>query len=141
MPRAVTLADYRSLAEIRYCIRAFLNFSENMARSVDLEPQQHQLLLTIHALPADVEPTIKRVAERLFVRHHSAVELVNRSVERGLVSKRAARDDRRVMHLSITRKGRSVLERLSRAHRTELRSMAPSLRNALSDLVGEQVRS
>ena len=47
----VTLSEYLSLAEFRYQLRCFLHFSEQAARAVGLEPQQHQLLLALKGLP------------------------------------------------------------------------------------------
>ena len=137
MPRRVEEPDYRALSEIRYRIRRFLNFSEASARAVGLEPQQHQLLLAIRGLPEGETPTVKRIAERLQLQHHSVVELVRRSVENGLVSKRASEHDRRAVVVEITPRGKKLLEKLALAHRTELRSMAPSLLGAMATLLGD----
>jgi DNA-binding MarR family transcriptional regulator len=138
MPPPVSRADYQALAEIRYRIRCFTNFSEAAARAVGLEPQQHQLLLAIRGLGADVTPTIRCLAERLQIQHHSAVELVRRSVDNGLVVKCVSERDRREVLLEIAPKGEKLLETLAVAHRTELRSMAPVLLGAIEALVGEQ---
>lgn len=140
MPSVVSRSDYEALAEIRYRIRCFTTFSEASARAVGLEPQQHQLLLAIRALGAGVTPTIRCLAERLQIQHHSAVELVSRSVENGLVVKRVGERDRREVLLEIAPKGRRLLETLAVAHRTELRSMAPALLTAIEALVGSDRR-
>jgi DNA-binding MarR family transcriptional regulator len=132
---AVQTPDYRALAEVRYRIRRFLNFSEGAARSAGLEPQQHQLLLSIRGLPEGVDPTIGRIAERLQIQHHSAVELVSRCVEKDLVKKRTGARDRREVVLAITPRGRRLLEKLAVAHRSELRKEAPALSGALTDLL------
>jgi DNA-binding MarR family transcriptional regulator len=126
--------EYRALAEIRYRLRCFLNFSENAARAVKVEPQQHQLLLVLAGMPEGMSPTIGSVAERLQIRHNSAVELVKRSLTRGLVRKREGVDRREAL-LAITPRGTRVLEKLSRAHRAELRAIAPVLLQALEPLV------
>ncbi len=128
----VSLAEYRALSELRYRIRRFLVFSEGMAREAGLEPQQHQLLLALRGLPEGEAATIGRVAERLQIQHNSAVELVARSTERGLVKKRPGARDRREVLLEITVRGRRVLEKLAVAHRTELRRATPALVGALS---------
>ncbi len=138
MPAAVSSSDYRALAEIRYRVRCFVNFSEASARHVGLEPRQHQLLLAIRGLRPGVMPTIRCLAERLQIQHNSAVELVRRSVANGLVAKRVSERDRREVLLAIAPKGERLLERLARAHRTELRSMAPVLLEAVEVLVGEE---
>jgi DNA-binding MarR family transcriptional regulator len=137
MPASIRSGDYEALAELRYRIRRFLVFSEAEARAVGLEPQQHQLLLAVRGLPRGVAPTIGRTAERLQIQHHSAVELVNRTIDKGLLEKRPSETDRREVHLALTPKGKRVLERLALAHRTELRSMAPALVDALLAVVSE----
>jgi DNA-binding MarR family transcriptional regulator len=133
-------AQYRALGELRYQIRSFLNFSEAAARAAGVEPQQHQLLLVLKALRPPERPTIRAIAQRLQIQHNSAVELVKRSVERGLVERRIAKEDRREASLHIKAAGERVLRRLSVAHRSELRSAAPALLKALNALVGREKR-
>ena len=133
----VTAADYRALAEFRCQLRCFLRFSEQAARGAGLEPQQHQLLLALKGMPAGMAPTIGALAERLQVRHHSAVELVDRMEARGLVRRVHAGADRRQVLVRLTPRGERILPRLSLAHRAELRSVAPVLLCALEELVGD----
>lgn len=133
--RGVSRRDYEALAEIRYRIRCFLNFSEASARGVGLEPQQHQLLLAVRGLKEGVSPTIGRIAERLQVQHNTAVELVRRCVDKGLVVKRASERDRREVLIELTSAGMRVLEKLALAHRKELQSTAPALLGAMSTLL------
>jgi DNA-binding MarR family transcriptional regulator len=128
--------DYLALAELRYQLRRFLRFSEQTARSAGLEPQQHQLLLAIRGLPAAKQPSIGELAERLQLQHHSTVELIDRTVERGLVERHRDTDDRRRVLIRLTRQGKEVLEQLSVLHRTELLSMGPALVQALQALMG-----
>jgi DNA-binding MarR family transcriptional regulator len=134
-PRTLGIGTYRALAELRYRIRRFLAFSEAAARAAGIEPQQHQLLLVLKALRPGEPRTIALVAERLQIRHNSAVDLVTRSVHRGIVERRAGRSDRREVALRITPNGQRLLRRLSLSHRAELRSEAPSLIEALGALV------
>ena len=129
-------AQYRALGELRYQIRRFLAFSEATAREAELEPQQHQLLLVLKALPPEVRPTVRVVAERLLIQHNSAVELVRRSAERGLVERRVGKEDRREACLHITPAGQRILHRLTLAHRAELQTAAPALVDALRAAVG-----
>lgn len=131
----VRAGEYEALAEIRYRIRRFLVFSEESARAGGLEPQQHQLLLAVRGLPRDLAPTIGTLAERLQIKHHSAVELVNRSCEKGLVDKRTSERDRRQVLVEITPEGERLLETLALAHRRELRAAAPALVGALNALI------
>ena len=132
--KSVAPQDYRALAEVRYVIRRFLSFSAEAARSAGIEPQQHQLLLVIKGLPLELAPTIGVVAERLQLHHNSAVELVQRAEEQGMVTRRAGETDRRQVLLRVTARGERVLRRLSVMHREELRSAAPVLLSALEEL-------
>jgi DNA-binding MarR family transcriptional regulator len=134
----ITRRDYEALAEVRCRIRTFLAFSEAAARDAGIEPQQHQLLLALKALRPGDKTTIRVVAERLLIQHNSAVELINRSVERGLVERRRSESDGREVALTITARGERVLEHLSLAHKTELMAAAPSLLRALRTLVARR---
>jgi DNA-binding MarR family transcriptional regulator len=129
--KPLTELEYRALAEFRYALRRFMTFSEAAARSADLEPQQHQLLLALKGLPSDLRPTIRTLAERLQLRHNSTVELARRSIESGLLERRTGTTDRRQVLLSITARGERLLLRLSIAHREQMRSAAPELIQAL----------
>lgn len=123
--------EYRALAEFRYQIRRFLNFSEAAARAHGLEPHQHQLLLAIRGLPEGSQATIGELAERLQTQHHSAVELVDRLVRRGAVVRRPSEEDRRAVIVELTRSGEALLRTLSISHREELRTTGPALVKAL----------
>lgn len=100
----LTPTDYRALHEFRFQISRFLHFSEQAARAEGLEPRQHQFMLAVQAHGAD--PTMGELAERLFVRHHSAVELADRLVERGLAERVRGKRDRRVVRIRLTTQGK-----------------------------------
>src|SRR5512146_2825282 len=136
----ITAADYQALADFRFHIRRFLRFSEQVARAAGLEPQQHQLLLQLKGLPADVPPRIGELAERLQIQHHSAVELVDRLVRRGLVRRRRGGSDRREVLLELTARGEKTLLELSLHHREEIRSSGPALVRALQTLMARMQR-
>lgn len=129
--RDLSLAGYRALAEFRFQIRRFLHFSEEQVRGLGLEPQQHQLLLAIKGLPSGARATIGELALRLQLKHHSAVELVNRLETRGYVVRGASRGDRRQVIVRLTVSGSSVLRKLSLAHHEELEEAGPALAQAL----------
>jgi DNA-binding MarR family transcriptional regulator len=133
----VRQTDYEALAEFRYELRRYVRFSEDAAREAGLEPQQHQLLLTLKGLPRGTEPTVRTVAERLQLQHQSTVGLIDRSEERGLVRRRRGADDRRTVLVELTPEGDRILATLSRAHREELTSAAPALIRALYRLVAD----
>jgi DNA-binding MarR family transcriptional regulator len=130
---APSLAQYRALADFRYQVRRFLSYSESAARSAGLSPQQHQLMLAVKGLPPELRPTIRTLAERLQLRHHSLVELVDRLAEQGFL-RRVPGADRREVFLELTARGSAVLARLSLAHRAELRTWLPATLAALAAL-------
>ncbi len=119
--------DYTSLLEFRTALRRFERWSEEQARRVGLTTAQHQLLLAVKGHPDDRGPTIGQVAEYLIVRHHSAVGLVDRAVEAGLVMRVRDTDDSRAVRLALTGQGEQRIGQLSELHLTELRRLAPVL--------------
>ncbi len=123
----LTISDYRALAEFRYQIRRFQRFSEGAAREGGIEPQHHQLLLAIKGRPAGEEARIGYLAERLQIQHHSAVELVNRLVNKGLIARTRSSQDRREVFVKLTPRGEHVLAELTLHTSAELRSAAPEL--------------
>jgi DNA-binding MarR family transcriptional regulator len=130
-------ADYQRLAEFRFLLRQFLEFSAQAARARGLTPPQHQALLVIRALTVSGKATVAEVARRLISRHHSTVELVDRLAALGLVRRRVDRDDRRRVTLLLTAKATRILERLSATHLEELRRVGRSLREMLAALGGD----
>ncbi len=131
----LSIADYQALAEIRYQIRRFLHFSEQAAREAGLVPQQHQLLLALKGLPTGRKATISELAERLQLRHHSAVELIDRLVERGLIKRLRDETDQRRVIIHLTPQGEQVLRGLSLLHRHELQLAGPAFVRALGALL------
>ena len=132
---AITKIEYEVLAEFRYTLRRFLHFSKNAAEEVGVTPQQHQALLAIMGFPDREKITIGELAERLQIRHHSAVGLVNRLETENLIDRTPALNDRRQVFISLTGHGLSVLEQLSNTHREELRLLAPQLRLLLERII------
>ena len=131
----ISLEQYRDLAEFRRQIRQFVHFSETTAREHAVEPQQHQLLLLVHGLPDGVKPTIREIASRLFVQHHSAVELINRMEHSGLVARHAGPEDRREVWVRLTPAGRALLRKLALTHRQELERTGPELARVLQSIL------
>jgi DNA-binding MarR family transcriptional regulator len=133
----ISPTGYQALAEFRYQLRNFLAFSEQSARTVGLEPQQHQLLLALKGSQAQDKVTVGDLAERLKIQHHSTVELINRMVERDLVQRcRDEQDQRRVL-VTLTPHGEDVLHRLSLLHRLELLTTGPALVQTLQAIIGD----
>lgn len=120
-PAPITRGEYQALAAFRRSLRAFLHFSEEAARAEGLTPAQHQLLLAIKGGEPAAPPTIGEIADALKVRHHSAVELVDRAVTAGLVERHPDPDDGRCQRAVLTARGDEKLAALSALHREELR--------------------
>jgi DNA-binding MarR family transcriptional regulator len=122
--------DYRTLAGFRAELRRFLRFSEQAAAAAGLTPRQYQALLALRG-SAGRRLTVGALAAELELRHHSAVELVDRLCALGLVRRHVDPADRRRVEVSTTARGAAALRRLANAHRAELRAMAPTLRALL----------
>lgn len=133
--KSLSKADYEQLAAWRYSLRRFLRFSEQAASAAGVTPQQHQALLAIQGMPGRDEATMGELAERLQLRHHSVVELVDRLETGGLMRREVAADDGRQVRLTVTAKGLKLLEKLTLAHREELKRVGPGLAVVLSTVV------
>jgi DNA-binding MarR family transcriptional regulator len=113
----------RQLAWFRYRVRCFLRFSEKVARTCGITPQQHQLLLGVAGYTGRGWATISELAEFLQERHNAVVGLVQRAAERGLVRKIPGQRDRRFVKVHLTRRGVTILEKVSRVNIAELREL------------------
>jgi DNA-binding MarR family transcriptional regulator len=125
--------DYETLAGFRYALRQFGRYSEAAAEKAGLTPRQHQALLAIRAGPGGTL-RVGELAERLFLRPHSASELVQRMEEQGLLRREAGAADKRQVRLRLHERGETMLEDLSRSHRAELRRLRPMLQELLAGL-------
>ncbi|WP_158819907.1 MarR family transcriptional regulator [Granulicella sp. S156] len=124
--------DIQLLAKFRREIRRFLQFSDQAAASVGLQPQQHQLLLQVARAPDGTLITIGYIADVMGLRHNTAVELSKRCELAGLVSRTHDPNDRRCVVLKLTTLGNRALRQLSDVHSRQLRELAPSLIQALT---------
>ena len=127
-PKEIGKADYEAMAQYRYAIRRFLRFSEEIARAAGVTPQQYQMLLAIKGYPGREHANISELAERMQLDHHSAVGLIDRSEERGLVRRDPNPDDRRRVNVRLTTAGEALLKKLATLHREELTRMLEDLR-------------
>ena len=125
--RPLTAGDYENLLAFRTNLRKFLSWSETRAREAGLTPAQHQLLLAIKGHPGGQLPTVGDLAGYLLVRHHSAVELIDRAEAAALVQRCPDEADGRVIRIRLTPDGEERLRQLSAAHLRELRRLAPVL--------------
>ena len=117
-------SDYERLAQFRYLVRSFLAFSDTAARRAGLTARQHQALLAIKGYPERQRVSVGELAERLGLRHHSVVGLLDRLASHGLIRRQTSTGDRRQVLIELTPKAETMLEHLSRAHRAELKRLA-----------------
>ncbi|MGI8469189.1 MAG: MarR family winged helix-turn-helix transcriptional regulator [Pyrinomonadaceae bacterium] len=127
-------SEYETLSDFRYAVRQFIQFSKDAAESVGLTPHQHQALLAIKGFPNRDKITNGELAERLRIKHHSAVGLVNRLEAQNLVVREQSDADRREVYLTLSRRGEELLERLTAVHQEELQNLAPQLTGILESL-------
>jgi DNA-binding MarR family transcriptional regulator len=132
-PTKLTKASYEALADFRFALRAFLAFSEKAALEAGLTAQQHQAMLAIRAAPEGEPLSVGAIAGRLLVRHHTAVELVDRLALMGMVARETDRHDKRRILVSLTKRGHAAIDELSSIHIEELRSICPTLRKLLQE--------
>ena len=130
----LTTSDYARLAEFRRALRGFLRFSEDAASAVGLTSQHYQAMLVLRGCPDDRRVTINDLAQQLLIKHNSAVELVDRLVEEGLIVREASSTDRRKVELRLTPLGREVLSKLASVHRVELQRVGPLLGHFFDEL-------
>ena len=135
MAARITDEEYHALAELRYLIRRFLQEGDATARLAGLEPQQYLLLLAIRGLEPGRETSIRALAERLALRHHSTVELVDRMEAHGFVKRTRGREDRRQVLVSLQPRGEKLLEKVVAQRIVELRSHGYSLVESIGKLL------
>jgi DNA-binding MarR family transcriptional regulator len=135
MAAEITTVEYRALAELRYRIRLFLREGDAVARAAGLEPQQYLLLLAIRGLPEGEEATVRTLAERLALKHHSVVELIDRLEAHGYVVRSRNREDRRRVLVSLLPRGERLLEEVALHRIGELRSNGHQLVRAIGELL------
>jgi DNA-binding MarR family transcriptional regulator len=135
VPAELLDEDYSRLLAFRTGLRRYLHWAEERAAEAGITPAQHQLLLAVRGLGPD-PPTVGDLAAELLLRHHSAVELLDRAEAGDLVRRIPDRDDHRVVRVRLTAKGARRLQALASLHLAELSRLAPAMRpiwDALSE--------
>ncbi len=135
MNRKITEKEYRALAELRFRIRRFLGEGDTTSRKVGLEPQQYLALLTIRGLPAGQAATIRVLSERLALRHHSTVELIDRMEKHGYLKRKKSTEDRRMVIVTLQPRGEKLLEEVVKRRIIELRAEGRALVQAIGALL------
>jgi DNA-binding MarR family transcriptional regulator len=133
-PRQLIKSQYETLAAFRYALRRFIHFSEEAAHSSGIKAQQYQALLAIKGFPSRDRVTVGELAERLQLRHHSAVGLIDRLAVEKLVVRMPSAQDRRQVFIRLTSRGEKVLETLASVHRGQLKRIGPEIRQLLERL-------
>ncbi len=128
----LTTGDYARLAEFRQSLRGFLRFSDEAAAGAGLTTRHYQAMLILRASSAPV--TIVNLAQRLYIKHNSAVGLVDRLSQERLIERRPSKEDRRKVELALTGRGREVLAELAGMHREELERIGPLMKRFFSDV-------
>jgi len=136
----LTCEDFEHLLAFRTSLRRFERWSEEQARAVGLTHVQHQLLVAIKGHPGGEPPTVGELAEYLLLRHHSAVELVDRAEAAGFVRRAADAGDGRLVRVRLTEKGERCLAELTPAHMRELHSLAAVLNELVAGAPGTVAR-
>jgi DNA-binding MarR family transcriptional regulator len=136
--RDLSRAEFQQLAEFRFRLRQFLNFSSAVAEAAGLRSQQYQLLLCISGMPDELPPTIANVAGRMMLKHNSAVELVDRTIEQGWMRRTSDPTDHRCILLRLTPKGERALASLAAHHLEELDQAGPELIRSLRRVLAMQ---
>lgn len=134
MAKRLSNEQFQTLASFRYALRKLLRASEDAAMAMGLTPQHHQALLALRGAPDRMPFTIGDLAERLQIKHHSTVGLVNRLAEHGYIVREQGKEDRRQVFVKLTKEGNSALDKMGEVHNYELQFITPKLMNMLSEL-------
>jgi DNA-binding MarR family transcriptional regulator len=141
MAQKINEREYGALAELRHLIRRFVQEGDAAARQAGLEPQQYLLLLAIRGLPPGQDASIRALAERLSLRHHSTVELIDRMEAHGFVKRMRGREDRRQVLISLQPRGEKFLEKVVEQRIIELRANGRELVQAITALLEPKPRA
>ena len=140
VPR-LTRDDFEHLLAFRTSLRRFQHWSEEQAQAAGLTHVQHQLLVAVKGHPGDRPPTVGELADYLLLRHHSAVELVDRAATAGLVRRVSDPSDGRVVRVELTQLGEQRLAELTPAHLDELHRLADVLNQLTTGWNGRNGRN
>jgi len=137
-PGHLIKSQYETLAAFRYALRRFTHFSEEAAQAAGITAQQYQALLAIKGFPARDKVTVGELAERLQLRHHSAVGLIDRLVTEKLAVRVPSAGDRRQVLIQLTSRGETILEKIASVHRKQLKRIGPEISRLLGRLGGSE---
>jgi DNA-binding MarR family transcriptional regulator len=130
--KSLQAKDYDALGAFRYAMRKFLRFSTDVvATRAKLTTEQYEALLAIKSSSDANGMTVGKISERLQVKHHTAVSLLDKLEARNLAIRKRAAADKRSVNVQLTKAGASLLARLAAIHHRELRQRSSEIINAL----------
>jgi DNA-binding MarR family transcriptional regulator len=107
-----SLDDVQQYAAFRSALRRFERTTELAAQGAGLTPRQYMLLLAVEGAPDGTgRATIGELAHALQLAQSTITGLVDRAEASGLVTRRPAPHDRRVVCVAVTEVGRARLGR------------------------------
>ena len=127
--------NYEALARFRYEIRKYLAFSEAAAAEAGVTPHQYQALVAIKGFSRQDPISVGDLAALMFIRHHTAVSLVDRMAKLGLLTRVPDAGDKRRVFVALTSVGEEYLRSLAAMHVEELRRTAPTFATTLQAVV------
>jgi len=127
--------NYDALARFRYEIRKYLAFSEAAAADAGVTPHQYQALVAIKGFSSHEPLSVGDLAELMFIRHHTAVSLVDRMAKLGLLTRVPDPGDKRRVFVTLTSLGEDYLRSLASLHVEELRRAGPRFAKTLQAVV------
>ena len=114
--------SYEALAQFRYKLRLFLAFSDTNAKKAGLTSQQYQALLAIKGFAQGRPMFVGELARYLLIKHHTAVELVDRMVNLGLLQRATDVTDNRRVLVTLTKRGQLLVQKVAATHFKQLGS-------------------
>jgi DNA-binding MarR family transcriptional regulator len=132
MKNSLQAKDYAALGAFRFEMRKFLRVSKDVvAARAKLTPEQYEALLAIKSSSGANGVTVGEISERLQVKHHTAVSLLDKLEARKLATRKRASTDRRNVNVQLTKAGTLLLARLAAIHLRELQQRSAEIIDAL----------
>jgi len=129
----LTKADFEARAQFRRQLRQFERFGEEVAAKHGITLAQYQVLLQTKGMPGRSWALVGELAEALMLKHHTAVELVGRCENAGLVLRERAEDDQRKVRVTLTPLGERKVQAIASEHREQLDHLLEHVRQAVGE--------
>ncbi len=124
----------KALINILYTANWITSFQNTFFKPYGISPQQYNIL---RILRGSNEPLkVQTIKERMIDRSPNATRLMDKLCDKQLIERIPCPDDRRVVHIDITKKGRKLLEEISDDFNDDiLKNITESEASQLSDLL------